>query len=163
MGYLYLGISLLSGATKGYCGKKMGCYTKNVQSAIILNLIRMAMCVALGFVFLWINHETLIMSEGNLLALGISALSGITTAIVVVIWLLAVRQSAFMMIDVFLMIGTIVPMIFGSILFSEKISFMQWRMERRQHMLYSLRDLCMHRLPWVLMRDLFISVLMRIV
>ena len=41
MRYLFLSISLLAGATKGYCGKKMGDFAANAQSAVLLNLVRM--------------------------------------------------------------------------------------------------------------------------
>lgn len=48
MGYLFLSISLLAGATKGYCGKKMGDFADTVQSAVLLNVLRMSLCVVFG-------------------------------------------------------------------------------------------------------------------
>lgn len=121
MGYLFLSISLLAGAVKGYCGKKTGNFATTLQSAVFLNLIRMVLCVVLGaiVVFAYKDVESLSLSPA---VLGISALSGISTSLFVVTWLISVRKSAYMMLDVFLMLGTLVPMTFSRILFNEHIS-----------------------------------------
>lgn len=124
MGYLFLSISLFAGAVKGFCGKKTGTFASNVQSAVFLNLIRMSLCVIIGLimVFAYKNIESLSL---NPTLLGISALSGISTALFVVTWLLSVRKSAYMMLDVFLMLGTLVPITCGYVLFCESISAKQ--------------------------------------
>lgn len=124
MGYLFLSISLLAGAVKGYCGKKTGNFASTVQSAVFLNLIRMLLCVIIGLimVFAYKNAESLSL---NSTLLGISALSGISTALFVVTWLISVRKSAYMMLDVFLMLGTLVPISVGYVLFGESISAKQ--------------------------------------
>jgi len=125
MGYLLLLFALLSGAVKGFCGKKLGGYATNLQSAVLLNLIRMLLCVALGFTVLFLTgdfeHFTI-----NSKVLFVSALSGISTSFFVVSWLLSVRKSAYMMLDVFLMMGTLIPMLAGYFLFSEPVSIRQW-------------------------------------
>lgn len=121
MGYLFLSISLLAGAIKGYCGKKTGNFASTLQSAVFLNLIRMVLCVVLGtvMVFAYKDIKSLSLSPA---VLGISALSGISTSLFVVTWLISVRKSAYMMLDVFLMLGTLVPMTLSRILFDEHIS-----------------------------------------
>ena len=58
MGYLFLSISLLAGATKGYCGKKMGDFAANVQSAALLNLVRMILCTGLGMLVVFAYKHT---------------------------------------------------------------------------------------------------------
>lgn len=40
--------------------------------------------------------------------LAITALSGVTTSLFVVFWLISVKRGAYMMLDVFLMMGVIV-------------------------------------------------------
>lgn len=120
MGYLFLSAALLCGAIKGFCGKKISGYATNLRNAALINLTRMALCVMISFC-------TVVIS-GNLHSLNISSkllitstISGISTASFIVTWLLAVRKNAYMMLDVFLMLGTLIPIIFGRFLFSEAI------------------------------------------
>lgn len=125
MGYLFLSISLLAGATKGYCGKKVGNFAVNTQSAVLLNLFRMILCVVFGIVLvIGYNHISFLTPSPKVLF--ISSLSGISTSVFVVSWLLAVRKSAYMMLDVFLMLGTLIPMISGYFTYGESISIKQW-------------------------------------
>ena len=123
MGYLFLAIALLMGATKGYCGKRMGSYACDARSAVLLNLLRMALCVAFGFAMVLLLGEPLRPSPA---LLGIALLSGASTAVFVVAWLMAVRKSAYMLLDVFLMLGTLLPMLLGRLLFGEMIAWHQW-------------------------------------
>lgn len=125
MGYLFLTISLLAGATKGYCGKKTGAFAVNIQSAVLLNLLRMALCVVFGILLVFLYNDMGYLTL-NPKVLMISALSGISTSVFVVTWLMSVRKSAYMMLDVFLMLGTLVPMTAGYFLFGESISLNQW-------------------------------------
>lgn len=125
MGYLFLAIVLLTGKIKGYCGKKTSDYTRNFSDAIFANLLRMLFCIVIGFL--------LILADGNLSSIRpstelilISAFSGITTAIFVVTWLVCVKKSAYMMLDVFLMLGVLIPLICSKIFFHEDIKFIQW-------------------------------------
>lgn len=125
MGCLFLAVALFFGMTKGYCGKKLGGYASNTKSAVLLNLIRMLLCVGFGIAFILANGELAycVPTSGVLL---VSALSGVCTAFFVVGWLLAVRKSAYMMLDVFLMVGTIIPMTAGYVLFGEPVRSRQW-------------------------------------
>lgn len=125
MGYLLLLGAQLCGAAKGYCGKKMGNYATNLQSAVLLNLIRTILCVAISFLLLLVTGQIGFLIP-NFEVLLLSALSGMATAFFLVGWLLSVRKSAYMMLDVFLMSGTLVPILLGYYLFSEPISLRQW-------------------------------------
>ena len=125
MGYLFLSISLLAGATKGYCGKKMGDFAANVQSAALLNLVRMILCTGLGMLVVFAYKHTSYLTL-NTTVIAISAISGISTSVFVVTWLVSVRKSAYMMLDIFLMLGTLVPMISGYFAFGESITLNQW-------------------------------------
>ena len=125
MGYLFLMIALMAGVTKGYCGKKTSGYTNGFGDAIFANCIRMLLCIVIGFV--------LIVATGDIAALvpsaemlAFSALSGIFTAVFVVSWLLSVKQSAYMMVDVFLIFGVLIPLVASNIFFHEAIKTTQW-------------------------------------
>ena len=121
MGYLFLSAALIFGAVKGFCGKKMSGYTTNIYSAALINLLRMAVCVLISFcVVIMSGNINNLSVSGKLLAA--STLAGISTASFIVTWLLSVKKSAYMMLDVFLMLGTLVPIISGQFLFSEAIT-----------------------------------------
>ena len=125
MGYLFLAFALMAGLTKGYCGKRLGGFAANTQSAVMLNMIRMLLCIGFAFAVLLLNGDLASVSLSPTLIL-ISALSGVGSSFFVVSWLMAVRKNAYMMIDVFLMLGTLVPMLLGYALFSEPITLRQW-------------------------------------
>lgn len=125
MGYLFLSVALFCGAVKGFCGKKMSSYATTLKSAVLINLVRMTLCIILSLlsVFLSGNFAKLNASPELLL---ISALSGLGTSAFIVTWLLSVRKSAYMMLDVFLMLGTLVPSISGFFLYGEPIGIKRW-------------------------------------
>lgn len=125
MGYLFLFIALFAGATKGYCGKKTSGYTNNFSDAILANTIRMILCAVIGFIIILASEglSTLIPSMEIIF---ISALSGISTVIFVVSWLISVKKSAYMMVDIFLMLGVLIPLIASNVFFNEAIKPTQW-------------------------------------
>lgn len=125
MGYLFLGISLLAGVTKGYCGKKTSGYVKGYGGALLANFIRMIFCIGIGALVIAAEANWGQMAPTRTL-LVISAVSGLSTSAFVVFWLLSVRKGAYMMLDVFLMLGIFVPICGGSIFFKENIQGKHW-------------------------------------
>ena len=125
MAYLYLLISLLAGATKGYCGKRTSGRITGWHNAIAANLLRMGLCILIGFGVVAFGGELAgLVPSGK--ALVIYALSGISTSVFVVTWLIAVRTSAYVLMNVFLMLGVIVPMSLGSLCYGESIRWNHW-------------------------------------
>ncbi len=124
MGYFFLGLALVAGLTKGFCGKKTSTAVVLDSDSMIMNVLRMCLCILIGFV--------LMLAEGNLAALAadgvtlaITALSGVASAAFVVSWLLSVRSGAYMMVEVFLLLGVLVPILLCRILFAEPITVFQ--------------------------------------
>jgi len=124
MGYMFLSIALAAGITKGYCGKKTSSYTENTTEAILANIIRMFLCVCIGFALI-VMQGSIDIIKPDLLLLGITAFSGFFTAAFVVSWLLSVKNGAYMMVEVFLMLGVFIPSIAGFIFFNQIITFKQ--------------------------------------
>ena len=124
MGYLFLSFALICGAAKGFCGKKISGYAENIKSAVFLNLIRMLLCIVFSFVIIVFSADIGYLSFDINIVL-ISTMSGIGTAFFVVSWLLAVRKNAYMMLDVFLMLGTLVPIVTGYLIYSEPVGMRQ--------------------------------------
>ncbi len=125
MGYLFLTVSLLAGAIKGFCGKKTSGFVKGYNGAFLMNSIRMLLCILFGFCLILLEGNASFMIPTSKLLL-VSALSGLTSAAFVVFWLISVRSGAYMMLDVFNMLGIFVPMILSRIFFSEEIRTNQW-------------------------------------
>lgn len=125
MGYCLFLIALFAGAVKGYCGKKTSGYANGLQDAIFANIIRMLFCVLIGFLLLVLSGDLAhLIPSRNVLLIGM--LSGIATAVFVVTWLICVKRSAYMMVDIFLMLGVLIPLIASNILFHEEIKLTQW-------------------------------------
>ena len=124
MGYLFLALALAAGGIKGYCGKKMSSAITSSSDSVIMNALRMALCVVIGFL--------LILVQGNIQSLSadgtflwIALLSSVSSAIFVVSWLLSVKSGAYMMVEVFLLLGVIVPIVLCRIFFNEEFSLRQ--------------------------------------
>ena len=125
MVYLFLSIALFAGVTKGYCGKKTSSYTTGFRDAILANTLRMLICIVIGFVLILPQGGISMLKPTKDLIL-ISALSGISTSVFVVTWLVSVRKSAFMMVDIFLIFGTLIPIILSNVMYGEKIRLTQY-------------------------------------
>lgn len=125
MGYVFLLISLFAGTLKGYCGKKTSNYTAGLGNAVFANTVRMLLCVLIGFVLILVTEDLRILIPSPRLLL-IAALSGVSSAVFVVTWLICVKKSAYMMLDIFLMLGVLIPLCASSLFFSEPIKLTQW-------------------------------------
>ena len=125
MGYIFLLISLFAGTLKGYCGKKTSNYTSSFGNAVFANTIRMLLCILIGFVLILATEDLRILIPSRTLLL-VSALSGVSSAVFVVAWLICVKKSAYMMLDIFLMLGVLIPLTASDIFFSESIKLTQW-------------------------------------
>ena len=126
MGYLFLAAALAMGVTKGYCGKKTSGLVKETADALRMNTLRMLFCILFGFFFVLLvtgTPRSLLLGGAPL---AISALSGVTTSLFVVSWLLAVRRSAYMLTEVFLMLGVLFPMLLSLAIFGDPVSPWQW-------------------------------------
>lgn len=125
MGYLFLALALFAGSAKGYCGKKTSGFVTEYKSALFTNFIRMVFCVIISLALLIAGRDLALLKINGTVML-ITLLSGVTTSVFVVTWLLSVRRGAYMMLDVFLMLGVIVPLLLSQFLFNEMIEINQW-------------------------------------
>lgn len=128
IGYLFLAASLAFGIIKGYCGKKTGGAVTHASDAMIVNTVRMIFCIVIGIIAILIGMiiggaETIVITPKLIL---IAALSGVGTAAFTVSWLLSVRKGAYMLVEVFVLISVIFPIILCNVLFGEAINIWQW-------------------------------------
>lgn len=125
MGYLFLAVSVLFSVSKGYCGKRTSGLLTKTKDAIFISFVRMFFCVLIGLVFVVAQEGTAVLRiDGP--TFWISALSGISTALFVASWLIAAKTGSYMMIDVFLTMGVIIPLTLCNVLFNEVIRPVQW-------------------------------------
>lgn len=125
MGYVYMCIALVSGTIKGFCGKKTSSLTSTFYHSVLANLVRMSFCIIFSFAIVCFEGNiNFLLPNANVLF--ISLISGISTAIFVVCWLISVRKNAYMLMDVFLMLGVLFPLTLGQLLFNETIRPVQW-------------------------------------
>lgn len=124
MGYLFLALSLFAGATKGFCGKTISGKVQSLKGTFYINFIRMVLCIAVGFFV--VAFESISGFKVDLVTLLITALSGISTAMFVVFWIISVRRGAYVMLDVFLMLGVGVTIALCRIFFDEPIFINQY-------------------------------------
>lgn len=124
MGYLFLACALMAGLTKGFCGKKTSSYVSEYKDAVFSNMIRMFLCIIIGFGFVIVQSDmkSFVVDSKTLL---ISLMSGVFTSLFVVSWLLIVKKGAYMTVDVFLTIGIVIPLTLCYVFYGEKVSPMQ--------------------------------------
>ena len=125
MGYLFIALALFAGCTKGYCGKKTSGFVEKSKDAVFISFIRMLLCILIGAILIIAAKDTpYLIPDAKMLP--VYLLSGVSTSAFVVIWMLAVRKSAYMLIDIFLMLGVLIPLILANILFDEPVKPTQW-------------------------------------
>ena len=125
LGYLFLALALLAGVVKGYCGKKSGGTLVLASDAMLVNTVRMLACIIIGVALIALGNDWSSLTLDPTV-IWISALSGVCTSLFVVSWLLAIRTGAFMMVDVFLLMGVLIPLVVCAIFFDEPIIPIQW-------------------------------------
>jgi len=126
MGYFFLALALFAGLTKGYFGKQISNYTSNISTAAAVNTIRMFFCILIGYLLIFFSGDAYLIFCPTPHLILTSLLSGVATASFVVSWLLAVRIGAYMMVEVFLMLGVLIPLLAGKFFFKETIEPIQW-------------------------------------
>lgn len=125
MGYMFALLAVAAGAAKGYCGKRTSGLVIGFAEAMLANCIRMCLCIVIGFLLLGFQGQVALLQVDRL-ALLIMVGSGIATSAFVVSWIIAVKRSAYMMLDIFLLLGVLVPMVLCKWLYAEPISGAQW-------------------------------------
>ena len=125
MGYLFVLIALLCGVTKGFCGKKTSGTLVNTSDSMMVNTVRMIACIFVGLAITAFQGDLSSLAASPKFV-AIAALSGIGTAAFTVTWLLSVKQGAYMMVDVFLLIGVVLPLLLCRFIYNENIVLVQW-------------------------------------
>ena len=124
IGYLFLGIALIAGAAKGYCGKRISGKITTLSDSVLANTGRMLLCMIIGFLLVLVQDGPSALAVDRA-TLWTSLLGGVCSALFVISWLFAVKQSAYMMVEVFLLLGAMIPISLSALLFDERIRLIQ--------------------------------------
>jgi drug/metabolite transporter (DMT)-like permease len=120
MGYVFLLIALSFGLIKAYCGKRTSYAAEHIEDAVAITTVRMLLCCIIGFICVLLAIEGSI-EFFHFKTVWIAAICGTMSAVFTVSWMLAVRDSMYMMVEVFVMGGVLVPLFLSSILYGEGI------------------------------------------
>jgi len=122
MGYLYLFLALIAGATKGHCGKKTSGIVHSIPNITLMHCLRMFFCIIIGFALVLIFDK----GFGGFILDWKSALiclfSAFTTSFFIITWVICVRKTAYAMLNVFLVLSTLIPIIICNIAWGEAVS-----------------------------------------
>ena len=123
MGYLFLAIALAFGIIKVYCGKRTSSVASCIYNSMLVTTVRMVMCFLIGILIVLISGASPIITDTT--AILIAFVSGVSIAAFTTTWLLAVRTNAYMIVEVFVMGGVIIPTAVSSLFYGEHIGAMQ--------------------------------------
>ncbi len=119
MSYLIVLAVLFFLSAKGFCGKKTSIFVRNSADALLLNSVRMIFCIVIGLVMVMLEGATFAIDGGMFL---ICLLSGVSNALFLVSWMLAIQRNAMVTVDVTLTVGSILPAVLCALFFGEAIS-----------------------------------------
>ena len=124
MGYIFVLIALLAGATKGFLGKRISDRVVTERQSAFVNTVRMLMCIAISLITMIPEFVAgAVVLDGAALLWG--TLTGITLSAFVVSWMLAVKHGAYTLVSVAQMFGTVVTVVLSLIIFHDPISYQQ--------------------------------------
>lgn len=120
LGYLFLFLSLFSGTSKGYCGKRISGFVAGSKEVALTNFIRMLICCLVG-VAIALSQSASLFDGLNSIFFFAAFLSGLFTAFFIISWLIAVKKGAVILLDVFILLGVGVSLLLCRIFLGENI------------------------------------------
>ncbi len=115
IGYLYIALAMVAGATKGYCGKRVSSHLVGNSDAALTSFVRMIICTLVGFVLAALQTGE-ILPYADTMALVSALISGVATAFFIISWIISIRSGSFVMVDVFLTLGVGVTLVLSAML-----------------------------------------------
>ena len=119
MVYLGLALALPPLGIKGYCGKKTSMFVRVTEDSLLFTLTRLIFCALIGACVLALGGSSF-SADGRMLA--ICALSGISSAIQLASWMVAVGCCTMVTLDVSATLGSLLPAILGTVIFGDTFS-----------------------------------------
>lgn len=128
MGYIFFLLAVFAGLAKGYYGKKTSDFVTRFEYALLASKIRIFWCVIFGAILLlpeiYKNGFSVFVVDKSIWL--ICVCSGVITAGVIMLWLIIVRQNAFCLLEIFSLMGVLLPVVLSGIIYDEKVKTTQW-------------------------------------
>jgi drug/metabolite transporter (DMT)-like permease len=125
MGYLYLSIALFAGLSKGFCGRQTSRDMQTLNDCIFINLLRMLFSALIGFLLVLAYRDTEFLAF-NSSELGIYTLAAASITLFSVLWMYAYKQDAYVFLNIFTMLGSIVTCLLSLFVYNDAIKWNQW-------------------------------------
>lgn len=125
MGYLFLLLALAAGLTKGFCGKSVSRDMETFKECAFINLLRLFFCAAVGAVLLTVRGGAAAFAL-TVEAVPIYLLAAFSMSVFCVCWMYAYRMQAYIFLNVFTMLGSIVTCIMDAVIYGTHIRLTQW-------------------------------------
>ncbi|MEG2380296.1 MAG: DMT family transporter [Oscillospiraceae bacterium] len=123
MTYIFISIAIAMNVFQNFCSKKCSDSIGGISDAIIVNVLRGFLCGILALLGLMITGTKIIIDLPTLL---ISILSAVSLGVCLICTVMALKEGAIVLINVFGTAGLIIPCIAGWFLFDEKFTFLQF-------------------------------------
>ena len=125
MGYIFLVMSMAGGLGKGLLGRKVSSDVSDFQGCIYVNIMRLMFCALLGLLLVFVTGTGGFSGiRGG--EIRIYSLSAISTAVFLVCWMYEYKSEAYVFLNIFIMLGSIVTCVCGLIVYNEPIPFSKW-------------------------------------
>ncbi len=121
MGYLYLALALAGGVAKGLCGKGISREMRTFRDCLFINAMRMLFCLLLSFLTVMIGGGCRNLAVSGQTA-GIYAVSAVGMSVFCVCWMYAYRTEAYIFLNIFTMLGTVITCVLDFIFYGTPIS-----------------------------------------
>ena len=125
MGYILLVASMAGGLGKGLCGKKVSSDVSDFKDCIFVNIMRLVFCVLIALLLvLAINKGGISRINGE--EIHICFLSAVSTAVFLICWMYEYKSEAYVFLNIFIMLGSIVTCVCGLVVYKEPVPFSKW-------------------------------------
>lgn len=125
MGYMFLIMSMAGGLGKGLLGRKVSGDVTDFKDCMYVNIMRLLFCALLGLMVVFATNSGSFsgMTGGEIRIYSISAIS---TAMFLVCWMYAYKSEAYVFLNIFIMLGSIVTCVCGLVVYKEPIPISKW-------------------------------------
>ena len=98
---------------------------QNFKDCLFINAVRMFFCALIGIVFVVIDGDWLFFQLNND-RLGVYLLSAIGMSIFCVCWMYAYKQDAYVFLNIFTMLGSIITCFLSVLVYKETVQWNEW-------------------------------------
>ena len=107
MGYLYLALALAGGVAKGLLGKRLSGKMASFRDCLFINAMRLLLCMLISFLAAALGGGLSALAVSGK-TLGICGISGLGMGVFCVCWMYAYRTEAYILLNIFTMLGTVI-------------------------------------------------------